>query len=90
MELEYGYIIVSAAITIVACILCIVSLHSYRIYRNAKLLFVLLVFVFFLTKGILLSLSLFYHQFTDISSSYYFLMTDLIILTLLYLAAFKR
>ena len=88
--MDYGYIIVSAAITIVACILGIVSLHSYKTYRNTKLLFVLSVFAFFIVKGVLLSLSLFYHQFTEISSSYYFLMIDLIILTLLYLAALKR
>ena len=38
MEIEY--IFISAAITIVSLILLIVSIHSYRIYKNPKLPFV--------------------------------------------------
>ena len=88
--LEDSYIIISAAITIVALILLIVSIHSYRIYKNPKLPFVILVFLFFLARGALLSLGLFYEPFTPIATSYYMWIVDLIILTLLYIAAIKR
>jgi hypothetical protein len=88
--MEDGYIIISAAITIVSLILLIVSIHSYRITSNSKLYFVILVFIFFLARGIFLSIGLFYEPLTSIATGYYMWIVDLIILTLLYLAAIKR
>ena len=88
MEMEY--IIISAAITIVSILLLMISIHSYRIYRNKKLLFVLFVFLFFMIRGIILSLGVLYEPFEPFVSSYYTWLIDLVILTLLYGAALKR
>ena len=88
MEIES--IIIDAGITIFALGLFIVSLLSYRKYKKGKLLFVSLVFLIFLVKGILLSLSLFYIQFADIISNPYVGLFDLIILVLLFIATLKR
>ena len=84
------YIIISAAITICALFLLITSILSYIKYKNVKLPFIILVFLFFLIRGLLLSLSLFYEPFEFFASSYYTWLIDLIILNLLYLAALKR
>jgi hypothetical protein len=88
MEIEF--IIVSAAITIVSLILLLVTVHSYRIYRNTKLWFVIMVFLFFLIRGLLLSCALLYQPLAPMLSSYYLWIIDLVILTLLYVAALKR
>ena len=88
--METGYVIVSAAITILSLILLIVSLYSYRISRNTKLPFVTAVFVFFFIRGILLSVGLFYSPLEFLVSSYYMWVFDLFILTLLYVASLKR
>ena len=88
MEIEF--IIVSAAITIVSLILLLVTVHSYRIYRNTKLWFVIMVFLFFLVRGLLLSSALLYQPLAPILSSYYLWVIDLVILTLLYASALKR
>jgi len=83
-------IIIDACITIFALGLFIVSLLSYWKYKNGKLLFVSLVFVIFLIKGLMLSLSLFYNQFADITSNPYIGFFDLMILVLLFMATLKR
>jgi len=88
--MEIVSIIIDASITIFALGLFIVSLLSYRKYKNGKLLFVSLVFLIFLVKGILLSLSLFYSQFADIISNPYVGLFDLIILVFLFIATLKR
>lgn len=88
--IEIGFIILGAAITIVALILLTISLISYRRYRNKKLLFVVIVFLFFLIRGVLLSASIFYEPLQPIVTSYYLWIIDLIVLTLLYLAALQR
>jgi len=83
-------IIIDACITIFALGLLIVSLLSYRRYKNGKLLFVSLVFGIFLIKGLILSLSLFYNQFADITSNPYIGLLDLMMLVLLFMATLKR
>ena len=83
-------IIIDACITIFALGLLIVSLLSYQKYKNGKLLFVSLVFVIFLIKGLILSLSLFYNQFADITSNPYIGLLDLMMLVLLFMATLKR
>lgn len=88
MEIES--IIIDASITIFALGLFIVSLLSYRKYKNAKLLFVSLVFLVFFVKGILFSLGLFNEQLAGMASNPYIGLFDLIILVLLFMATLKR
>jgi hypothetical protein len=88
--MESEYVIISGAITIVALILLSISIVSYKRYRNKKLLFVITVFLFFLIRGVLLSIGSLYDPLGPIASSHYMWIFDLIILTMLYLAAFQR
>jgi hypothetical protein len=67
-----------------------VSLASYRKYKNLKLLFVSLVFLVLLTKGVLMSVGLFTEEFAALNSMPYTGLLDLIILILLFLATLKR
>ena len=88
MEIEG--IIISAFITIFSLGLLTISFASYRKYKNPKLLFVSLVFVVFLLKGILLSVSLFYENIGNFLSETYIGIFDLIVLILLFIATLKR
>jgi hypothetical protein len=88
MELES--IVIDACVTIFALGLLVVSLLSYRKYKNAKLIFVSLIFLVFFIKGIMLSLSLFSEQLTFILSNPYVGLFDLVILVLLFIATLKR
>jgi len=84
------YIIVGAAICICALVLFLFSILSYRKYKNPKLLFVLIVFLFFLIRGILFSISFFYEPLAAFTASVYPWIIDVVILNLLYLSALKR
>lgn len=84
------YVIISAAITINALVLFVTSLLSYRKYKNKKLLFVTVAFLFFLIRGILLSMGVFVASLGLTTSNYYPWVIDIIILNTLYLAALKR
>jgi len=88
MEIES--IFIHACITIFSLGLFIVSLVSYRKYNNKKLLFVSLVFLIFILKGIMLSLSLFNAEFAEIMSNRITGLFDLAILVLLFIAMLKR
>ena len=88
--MEIQDIIISACVTIFSVGLLIVSLASYNKYKNLKLLFVSIVFLIFLVKGILLSLGLFFDETTILNSSSYIGLFDLIILILLFIATLKR
>ena len=88
MEIEH--IIIGAAISINAFVLLITSLFSYRKYKNPKLIFVIVVFLFFFIRGALLSIGLFYQPLSAFISSYYTWLIDIIILNTLYIAALKR
>ncbi len=83
-------VVISACITVFALGLFVVSLLSYRKHKNPKLIFVSLVFLVFLVRGILLSLSLFNQQIADILSMPYCWLLDLVILVLLFMATLKR
>jgi len=85
-------IIINACITMLSLGLLIVSLASYRKHRNLKLLFISLVFIVLLIKGILLSLSLFYPlpSLDYIIYGTYTGLFDLAILLLLFIATLKR
>ena len=88
MEIES--IIISGFLTIFAFGLLIVSLASYKKYKNSKLVFVSLVFLVFFIKGMLTSIGLFYEQLTIINLSPYNGLFDLVILILLFIATLKR
>ena len=88
--MEIVYLSLSAAITLVSLVLLLVSIQSYRSFKNTKLPFVIAVFLFFLIRGILLSISLLYEPLQPVAISYYMWTFDLVILTLLYLASLKR
>jgi len=88
--MEIYEIIISAFITIFSIGLLTVSLASYKKYKNLKLLFVSLVFLVLLIKGILLSLGLFIDEIMIINSMPYLGLFDLIILVLLFIATLKR
>ena len=88
--MEIQDIIISAFVTIFSLGLLVVSLASYRKYKNLKLLFVSIVFFVLLIKGILLSLSLFSDEIIMLNSVFYTGLFDLIILILLFMATLKR
>ena len=88
MEIES--IIISAGITILALGMLLVSLLSYRRFKNSKLLFVSGAFLLFFIKGLLLSIELFTSELTWFTSSMYFHAIDVIILILLFTATLKR
>ncbi|MFH1101390.1 MAG: hypothetical protein V1726_05075 [Methanobacteriota archaeon] len=88
--MEIAAVIISAILTIIALVLFLISLQSYRIYKNVRLPFVVIVFLFFLLKGVLLSLGLIYEPVAGLLSSYYFHIFDIAILLLLYFSALKR
>jgi hypothetical protein len=89
--MEIGSIIINACITIFSLGLLIVSLLSYWKYKNVKLVFVSLVFLVLFIKGILLSIGIFYNdEISQIFTSPYIGMFDLIILILLFIATLKR
>ena len=83
-------VVLGACITIFSLGMLIVSLLSYRKYKNIKLIFVSSAFLIFFIKGIILSLSLFYEEMAVINSSTYTGILDLIILILLFMATLKR
>jgi hypothetical protein len=83
-------IIIYACTTIFSLGLFAVSIYSYYKYKNKKLLFVSIVFLVFLIKGLILSYSLFNEQLINIEIGLYFGLFDLIILILLFAATLKR
>ena len=88
--MEFESIIIDACITVFSLGLLIVSLLSYRKYKNVKLLFVSIVFFVFFVKGIVFSLGLFNNQFAGILSNPYIGLFDLLVLVLLFMATLKR
>ena len=87
---EVAGIIIGAAISINALILVITATLSYKKYKNVKLLYIFVAFLFFLIRGILFSIGLFYEPFQFFTTTYYLLIFDIIILNTLYLSALKR
>ncbi len=83
-------IIIFSCLTIFSLVLFCVSILSYWRYKKIKLLFISMVFLVFLIRSVVLSLSLFYDIFASFSSSNYIWILDLIILVILYLTSMKR
>jgi len=80
---------VSASITMLSLGLLILSLLGYHRNKNVKMLFVSLVFLVFLIKGIIVSIS-FFLEITLFDSILNILFFDLAILVLLYISSLKR
>jgi len=71
----------------------LVSLLSYKKFKNPKLLFISIVFIILLIKGVLFSINLFYPEILFIDTllfSIYSGLFDLTILILLFIATLKR
>ena len=88
MEIEG--IIISASVTIFSLGLLIVSLSSYRKFKNSKLIFISLAFLVFLIRGITMSFGLFYGEIASFTSSIYMGLFDLATLIFLFIATLKR
>ena len=83
-------IIIAACVTVFSLGLLFISLLSYHRTKNIKLLFVSLVFLVLLIRGILLSISLFNEQLKPLGTMPYVGLLDLTILILLFIATLKR
>ncbi|MFH1101477.1 MAG: hypothetical protein V1726_05545 [Methanobacteriota archaeon] len=83
-------IILSAGITILAVNLFLVSVFSYRRFRNKKLLFISIVFLLFFIRGILLSVNVLSGMISDQNQFVSLWVFDLFILITLYITSLKR
>jgi hypothetical protein len=90
MEIGFGYIFVSAGITILSLGIVILSLMSYKDQRNSKLLFITFAFLVFLIKGLVMSLSLFFTELTSLTTSIYFIGLDVVTLFIFFVSTLKR
>jgi len=81
--------LISSVITIFALGLLLVTLRSFYHTRNTYLLFIIVVFIVFLIKGILLSISIFNTEI-DTSVSGLLIVFDVIILLSLFLGTLKK
>ena len=90
MEIGFGYIFISAGITILSLGIVLLSLMSYKDQRNSKLLFITFAFLVFLIKGIVMSLSLFFTELTLLTTSIYFIGLDVVILFMFFVSTLKR
>ena len=89
--MDIGSIIINACITIFSLGLLVVSLSSYTKFKNVKLIFVSLVFLILLIKGIVFSVGLFKAEISEfLATNPYIGLFDLTILLLLFLATLKR
>ncbi len=91
--MEIQELLISSLITIFSLGLLIISFISYRKHKNTRLLFITIILVVLLIKGILYSLSLFYPSITLLHSLLYSIyggLFDLLILILLFIATLKR
>lgn len=87
MEIES--IFINVCITFLSLAILLLSIASYKKFKNVKLIFVTSAFFIFLIKGLMLSLGLFLNDFSPIISSPYFGLFDVIILSLLFVSTLK-
>jgi hypothetical protein len=78
-----------AFVLILSVFLLGVSLHSYRVTGNRKMIFVMGVFVLFTVKAILMTLSLF-TDWLDLELDPALVLIDLFILITLYIMIIKK
>jgi len=82
--------IIYGFLTIFSFGMWVISIFSYQKSRNKKILFVNIVFLLFLLKGVLLSLSIFLTDLQEFLSISLFAVFDLLILFLLFVAVLKK
>jgi hypothetical protein len=82
--------IIYGFLTIFSIGLCIISFLSYVKSHNKKLLFVSTVFLLFILKGVLLSISLFMSIPAEFISIQFLSFVDVIVLLLLFMATLKK
>jgi hypothetical protein len=90
MSNEIWVIVLSAGITIFSLNLLIISLLSYKKFRNIKLLLMSLVFLLFFIRGLILSINVITGITVDLASIVYLWLFDLLILVFLYVTSLKR
>ena len=88
--MEIQGIIISPFLIVFSLGMLVTSIASYLRSKNMKLIFVSLVFLIFLIKGIVMALPLVYPEIATITSLSYFGLLDLIVLILLFIATLKR
>jgi hypothetical protein len=81
--------IIYGFLTVFSFGLWVISILTYQKSKNKKILFVNIVFLLFLLKGLLLSLSIFFSGFLDFLTIPMFAVFDLLILVLLFIAVLK-
>ena len=81
--------IIYGFLTVFSIGLMVISILSYRKSRNKKILFVSLIFIMFIIKGVLLSLSLLNPDLQYLISIPFFALLDLLILSFLFIAVLK-
>ena len=81
--------IIYGFLTVFSIGLMVISILSYRKSQNKKILFVSLIFIMFIIKGVLLSLSLLNPDLQYLISIPFFALLDLIILSFLFIAVLK-
>lgn len=88
--MELISIIIAAFITIFSLGLFGISLASYKRHKNTKLLFIALVFLVFLIKGMILSIGLFIEEIGELVSGIQAGVFDIIVLAFLFIATLRR
>jgi hypothetical protein len=86
-------IVISATITLFSLGLLLISLKSYSRFKNKKLLFICIVFLVLLLKGVLFSLCMLFQEFAWLKTyvfSVYSGLFDVIILLLLFIGTLIR
>jgi O-antigen/teichoic acid export membrane protein len=86
-------IVISATITLFSLGLLLISLKSYSRYKNKKLVFICVVFLVLLLKGVLFSISMLFQEFSWVKTyvfSVYSGLFDVFILLLLFMGTLMR
>ena len=82
--------IIFGFLTIFSLGMFIVSILSYKRSKNTKILFVTVVFFVFFLKGILLSLSIFIIEISDLITIPFLGLFDLLMILMLFMATLKK
>jgi hypothetical protein len=80
---------IGASITVISLGLFVLSVRGYFKRKNTKMIFVSLVFLIFLIKGIVLSIGIFSSEIIVLNVSINLWIFDLLILVLLYVTSLK-
>ena len=88
--MDLATIVLTSCITVFSLGMFLVSLISFRTYKNVKLLFVCVAFFVFFIKGIVQSMSLFSSEVTFMRPDFFSGLFDMVILILLFMATLKR